>query len=326
MLISGSAGFIGSNLMSRLLSLGYEVFGIDSYSDYYDKNMKIRRETALNLSGKTKFLDICNRKALNDYFGEIKPHIVINLAAQGGVRASRTNPTPYLESNQIGFLNMIELSRDYSVDKFMFASSSSVYGDSVEAPFSEEAELSAPKSLYALSKVSNELIAKHLDVNDLSVIGLRFFTVYGPWGRPDMAMFRLLASARLGLSFDLTASPSVKRDFTFVDDVSSVIADLIELARPESRFDVLNVSGGKPYSLDELFGIISELGVNLQINEAKYDELDVRLTHGSVMKLRNMHLPVPSTSLAVGVSKTLKWIDSLSNSDLLKWFEYSKNG
>ncbi len=326
MLISGSAGFIGSNLMSSLLSLGYEVFGIDSYSDYYDKSMKISREESLHLSGKTKILDICNRIALGDYLGEIQPNIVINLAAQGGVRASRTNPAPYLESNQIGFLNMIELSRDYSVDKFIFASSSSVYGDSVEAPFSEEAELSSPKSLYALSKMSNELIAKHLDVNDMSVIGLRFFTVYGPWGRPDMAMFRLLASAKLGLSFELTASPSVKRDFTFVDDVSSVIAELISSPTSQSKFEVLNVSGGKPYSLNELFGIISELGLNIQINHAKFDELDVRLTHGSVAKLRNMHMPVPSTSLADGVSKTLDWIDSLSNSDLFKWFEYSKNG
>jgi UDP-glucuronate 4-epimerase len=221
---------------------------------------------------------------------------------------------------------MIELSRDYKVGKFMFASSSSVYGDSVEAPFSEEAELTAPKSLYALSKMSNELIAKHLAVTDMSVIGLRFFTVYGPWGRPDMAMFRLLASAKLGLSFELTASPSVKRDFTFINDVSSVIAALIKSERSETRFDVLNVAGGKPYSLDELFGIISELGLRLQINQESYDELDVRLTHGSVTKLRNMHLPVPSTSLADGVYKTLNWIESLSNSDLLKWFEYSKNG
>jgi UDP-glucuronate 4-epimerase len=325
-LISGSAGFIGSNLMSSLMGLGYEVFGIDSYSDYYDKSMKISRETALHLSGRTKNLDICNRIALGDYLGEIKPNIVVNLAAQGGVRASRTNPTPYLESNQIGFLNMIELSRDNGVEKFLFASSSSVYGDSVEAPFSEDAELSAPKSLYALSKMSNELIAKHLDVNDMSVTGLRFFTVYGPWGRPDMAMFRLLTSAKLGLSFELTASPSVKRDFTFVDDVSSVIAELISSPTTQLKFGVLNVSGGKPYSLGELFGIISELGLDLQINQAKYDELDVRLTHGSVSKLRNMQLPVPSTSLADGVSKTLNWIDSLSNSDLLKWFEYSKNG
>ena len=324
-LISGSAGFIGSNLMSNLLSLGYEVYGIDSYSGYYDKNMKISREKALHLSGKTKILDICNREALSEYLSEIRPHIVINLAAQGGVRASRSNPSPYLEGNQIGFLNMIELSRDNNVAKFFFASSSSVYGDSVDAPFSETAALSAPKSLYALSKMSNELIAKHLDVNDMSVVGLRFFTVYGPWGRPDMAMFRLLVSAKLGLGFELTASPSVKRDFTFVDDVSSVIAELIPTPTSQTKFDVFNVAGGKPYALEELFGIISESGLDLHVNQAKHDELDVRLTHGSVEKLRNFGLPVPSTSLEHGVAKTLEWIDSMSNSDLLKWFEYSKN-
>lgn len=324
-LISGSAGFIGSNLMTNLLNLEYDVYGIDSYSGYYDKNMKISREKALHLSGRTKTLDICNREALSKYLSEIRPHIVINLAAQGGVRASRVDPTPYLESNQTGFLNMIELSRDSNVTKFLFASSSSVYGDSVDAPFSEAAALSAPKSLYALSKMSNELIAKHIDTRDMSVVGLRFFTVYGPWGRPDMAMFRLLASAKLGLSFELTASPSVKRDFTFVDDVSSVIAELISSPLSHSKFDLLNVAGGKPYSLDELFKIISESGLNLQINQAKHDELDVRLTHGSVMKLRNLGLPVPSTSLELGVAKTLEWIESLSNSDLLKWFKYSKN-
>lgn len=322
-LIAGSAGFIGSNLMRLLLDLDIEVRGIDNYSSYYDQSMKILREESLGIKGRTTKLDITDRVKLTEFISDYRPNVVINLAAQGGVRASKVQPIPYINDNQMGFLNILEVSREFGVTKFIFASSSSVYGDMLQAPFKETHQLTAPKSLYALSKLSNEIIARHFNAKQMSIIGLRFFTVYGPWSRPDMAMFRMLASARLSQVFNLTAATSVKRDFTYVDDVSQVMHQLLLKDFGFGKYEIFNVCGGKPYSLHDLFEILKSTYREIDYVQMEQDELDVKLTHGSIEKLLNSGLSVPSTSLENGVTQTLDWFNSMSTDNILNWYKYS---
>jgi UDP-glucuronate 4-epimerase len=321
-LVTGSAGFIGSNVVKKFKDLGLSVWGIDNYSTYYARSMKTERELQMGLEGVTIDSDISDPMQLLHIFEKVKPTVVINLAAQGGVRASRTNPSPYLYSNQIGFLNLIEISRKFDVSKFIYASSSSVYGDSELAPFKESFELPVPKSLYALSKVSNEIIARDFVSHGMKKIGLRFFTVYGPWGRPDMAVFRILASARLHQEFLLTASPEVKRDFTFVDDVSNVIEYLTFSQAECDQHQVINVAGGNPYSLADLFSILEGMGLKLNIRIGDADSLDVKRTHASVEKLKSLGIPVPNTSLTLGMEKTFNWIKTIDEKKLREWFDY----
>ena len=323
-LVAGGAGFIGGNLMHRLQSAGTQIMGIDNFSEYYSPGMKHSRLKALNLGGSVQVADIQDLTRLKQIFSDFRPHCVINLAAQGGVRASRTDPLPYLETNQIGFYHLLKLSREFEVEKFIFASSSSVYGDILGAPFTEDRVLQSPKSIYALSKMSNELMAQHFPRNDMSIFGLRFFTVYGPWGRPDMAMFRLLASAKLNKDFYLTASSQVSRDFTYVDDVSVVIEVLISRKNSTGSFEILNVAGSHPYSLQNLFEIVRDLGLITRIIQSESDPQDVALTHGSTLKLESMGLTVPQTSLPKGVENTVAWLNALEKSELESWFNYNR--
>lgn len=321
-LVTGSAGFIGSNVLKKFKNIGIPVWGVDNYSTYYARSMKTQREFEMGLNGLTIDSDISDRAQLVQVFLKVQPTVVINLAAQGGVRASRIDPGPYIHSNQVGFLNLIELSNEFEVSKFIYASSSSVYGDSELAPFKESSQLPVPKSLYALSKISNEILARDHSSPRMKKIGLRFFTVYGPWGRPDMAIFRILASAKIEKEFILTASPEVKRDFTFVNDVSDVIEYLTRNDVVSEEHIVINVAGGNPYSLAELFNILEKMGLNLNIRIGDTDSLDVRLTHASVDKLKSLGIPVPNTSLAQGVERTFDWLQSIDDTKLREWFDY----
>jgi len=323
-LVTGAAGFIGGNLMERLASSGIEAIGIDNYSNYYEPSMKYAHVESGRLTTRIQEIDICNESVVKNLFNSFKPSHVIHLAAQGGVRASKIDPVPYLQTNQIGFLNLLNAAETIGVEKFLYASSSSVYGDRLDAPFKESDVLSAPKSLYALSKLSNELIAKHLPLKQTQRVGFRFFTVYGPWGRPDMAMFRLLASSLLGEKFRLTASTKVMRDFTYVDDVSNVIESALSIKAEHLNPDVFNVAGGKPFTLDELFEILDELDISIDIEQAPIDPLDVKMTHGSVAKLETSSLPIPSTSLREGLIETWSWINRIEAEQLRAWFEYSR--
>lgn len=322
-LVTGAAGFIGGNLVETLKSKGIEVIGVDNFSNYYSASMKRAHLEASGVVSCIQELDICNDGALQELFRDFRPTHVVHLAAQGGVRASKTDPVPYLQTNQTGFLNVLNAAERIGVSKFLYASSSSVYGEGLQAPFKESETLSAPKSLYALSKLSNELIAKHLPLRDTQRIGFRFFTVYGPWGRPDMAVFRLLASASLKEKFKLTASIDVMRDFTYVNDVSNVIDGAlksdISLITPE----IYNLAGGSPFTLSQLFEIIRDLGLKVQIEEASIDPLDVKMTHGSVLKLEESHLPVPTTDLRDGITQTWNWMNRIEINQLRAWFEYS---
>ena len=322
-LVTGSAGFIGSHVLKKFRDSGLSVRGIDNYSTYYARSMKTQREYEMGLEGVTIDSDISDPVQLVQVFEKVKPTVVINLAAQGGVRASRINPAPYLHSNQVGFLNLIEMSKRFEVSKFIYASSSSVYGDSELAPFKESSELPAPKSLYALSKISNEIIARDFASPNMKKIGLRFFTVYGPWGRPDMAIFRILASIKLQKEFVLTASPEVKRDFTFVNDVSEAIKFLASNSIGHEQHQVINVAGGNPYSLSELFSILEGMGLKLDVRIGDVDSLDVKLTHASVENLQSLGIPVPNTSLAEGVERTFDWLKTIDDKKLREWFDYN---
>lgn len=322
-LVTGAAGFIGGNLLSSLKSDSIEVIGIDNFSTYYNVDMKRSHIRSLGLESDVIEMDVCDSSGLHGLFRDFQPTHVVHLAAQGGVRASKTDPIPYLMSNQTGFLNVLNTSEIFGCTKFLYASSSSVYGDLSDAPFQEDQSLSAPKSLYALSKLSNELIAKHLPYKDTERIGFRFFTVYGPWGRPDMAVFRLLASSLLGENFKLTANKDVVRDFTYVNDVSKVLIAALSTPSLVSETGIFNISAGNPFTLNELFQILEELEIHVKIKETSADPLDVKMTHGSVAKLHANELPVPLTHLRDGILETWNWINSINKDHLRAWFEYS---
>ena len=321
-LVTGAAGFIGGNLLNSLIGAGIDAKGIDNFSGYYDPSMKKKRIENLKIGNHIIDIDIEDKINLRDIFGTYKPTSVIHLAAQGGVRASRANPEPYISSNQIGFLNVLKAAEEIRADKFIYASSSSVYGDSKSNFFSEDEKLSAPKSLYGLSKLSNEIIANYFPKTNTKRIGLRFFTVYGPWGRPDMAVYRLLVSSKLGLPFKLTANLDVERDFTYVSDVSRIILEFIEQQSVVHESEVFNVAGGKPFSLRALLSILEELKIPVEMVSGEIDPLDVLRTHASTQKISDWGFTIPNTSLLSGISKTWEWVNSQKESDLKAWLEH----
>lgn len=322
-LVTGAAGFIGGNFSNFLSKNDVDFLGIDNFSSYYSTEMKNDHVNSVAGNPKIERVDICDSGAITKIIQEYKPTHVVHLAAQGGVRASKTDPTPYIETNQIGFLNVLITSEDAKVEKFIYASSSSIYGDGLEAPFSELDKPFTPKSLYALSKTANELMAKHLPLKNTKRVGLRFFTVYGPWGRPDMAVFRILASSLLGTEFKYTANDSLMRDFTYVDDVSKVISDLLSWNNLDQSPEIFNVAGGQPYTFAELFSILNDIGVKTKIIKAAQDELDVNMTHASTEKLSSSLISVPNTSLKEGIIKTWEWIQTIDKNKLRNWYEYS---
>ena len=309
--------------MGTFKNFGIECLGVDNFSNYYEIGMKHERIKSLKIDGLVTECDITKKDDLVKIVKQFRPTVIINLAAQGGVRASKKDPTPYIMSNQQGFLNVLEISENFEVDKFIYASSSSVYGENSEAPFKEDGKLEMPKSLYALSKLSNELISKYMPLGNTKRIGLRFFTVYGPWGRPDMAMFQLLSSAKLKEAFNFTANPEVKRDFTFIDDVTAIIKSLIDLDSSEINYDILNVCGSHPYSMGELFKILESNKIEIKILQKTQDPLDLNLTHGSIERIKAMKLPIPSTSLVNGVQRTQEWIQNTPEKLLRSWYEFS---
>ena len=221
-LVTGAAGFIGYHLCKSLLEDDYEVLGIDNINDYYDPNLKLARLEQLKPYKNFKFekVDISDRESLTQSFQSFNPNKVVNLAAQAGVRYSIENPYAYMNSNLVGFLNIIELCRHNNVEGLIYASSSSVYGGNKKTPFSVEDRVDNPISLYAASKKSNELIANsYSHLYGLHTTGLRYFTVYGPWGRPDMAMLIFTRKILAGEPIPVFNNGNMKRDFTYIDDI-----------------------------------------------------------------------------------------------------------
>ena len=223
-LVTGCAGFIGFHLSKSLIEDGHEVLGVDNINTYYDVNLKLTRLNQLKSYNSFEFVkvDISNKSQIEEYFIKFNPHKVVNLAAQAGVRYSIENPYEYMNSNLVGFLNIIELCRHNKTQGLIYASSSSVYGGNKKIPFSVNHNTDNPISLYAASKKSNELIANsYSHLYGLHTTGLRFFTVYGPWGRPDMAMFIFIKKILEGKPIPVFNNGKMKRDFTYIDDIVS---------------------------------------------------------------------------------------------------------
>lgn len=325
-LVTGAAGFIGSELCLRLLGRGDQVIGIDNHNDYYDPRVKeARLSRHVNHSNYVHLrIDLADHENLEKAFVEHKPQRVVNLAAQAGVRYSIENPLAYIQSNVVGFANVLECCRHNEVNHLVYASSSSVYGANSRLPFSIHHNVDHPLSLYAASKKSNELMAHtYSHLFGLATTGLRFFTVYGPWGRPDMALFSFTKSILSGKPIQVFNHGKHRRDFTYIDDiVEGVIRVLDQPARPNERWDdskpdpgtssapwrVYNIGSNRPV---ELMDYISALEVALD-RKAKLEFLplqpgDVPATHADVEDLVRDFQYKPETPVHLGVRRFVAW-------------------
>jgi len=331
-LVTGSAGFIGSSLTLRLLERGDHVVGIDNHNDYYDPTLKedrlarfIDHQNYLHYR-----IDLVDSELISKCFNDHQPQRVINLAAQAGVRYSLTNPHAYINSNIIGFTNILEGCRDNAVDHLVYASSSSVYGANTKMPFSVHHNIDHPLSLYAASKKTNELMAHtYSHLYDLSTTGLRFFTVYGPWGRPDMSLFLFTKAILEGKPIQVFNHGKHQRDFTYIDDIVEGIVRVLDSPaecnqewsgdNPDpgsslAPWKVYNIGNNKPVELlDYIKAVESALNLEAKKEFLPLQPGDVPKTYADVSDLEKKFNYKPSTSIIEGVSEFINW-----------YFEYYK--
>jgi UDP-glucuronate 4-epimerase len=327
-LITGAAGFIGSHLFKATLDLGEDVIGIDNLSDYYSVDYKVNRLAHLGLSKTKKFIecDISDFQQIESIILRVKPDYVVHLAAQAGVRIKLADSDSYISSNIIGFHNVVRAAMNSDVKGVLYASSSSVYGDATPTPYKESAVSLRPKSIYGVTKLSNELFAEiQSKSSKLRFRGLRYFTVYGPWGRPDMAYFRIAAASLGQGSFTLFGDGSVRRDFTYIDDVvDKTITLLMDLARRSEGFnDVVNVGGSRPLDMSYLIELISKRGDNrLQINQTTENKSDSLITMADNTYLKSIIGESKFTDLESGVELLMDWAkgDTIRG-ELLNWIK-----
>ncbi|MEL0205871.1 MAG: NAD-dependent epimerase [Alphaproteobacteria bacterium] len=325
-LITGAAGFIGMHCALRLLDRGDEVVGVDDLNDYYDVTLKQDRLDRLTSYANFDFIraSIEDKTAMDDLFARHRPQRVINLAAQAGVRYSLENPHAYVDANLQGFMNILEGCRHHDVEHLVYASSSSVYGGNTTMPFSESHSVDHPVSLYAATKKANELMAHtYSHLYGLPVSGLRFFTVYGPWGRPDMALFKFAKAMRDGQPIDVYNHGRMVRDFTYIDDiVEGVIRVLDKVATPDPAFDpavpnpgtaavpyrLFNIGNGQPTPLmDYIAALEKALGVTAKKNMMDMQPGDVPATSADTAALRDWVGFAPDTPVEVGVARFVEW-------------------
>ncbi|WP_140727536.1 NAD-dependent epimerase/dehydratase family protein [Pseudomonas sp. Hp2] len=259
-LVTGAAGFIGAYTCRALAARGERVVGLDNYNDYYDPQLKRDRVAALCPGVDIRTLDLADRDGLAALFDEVRPVRVVHLAAQAGVRYSLQNPHAYVESNLAGFVNVLELCRHRGVAHLVYASSSSVYGDSAVPPFSEDQRIDKPRSLYATTKAANELMAyTYAQLYGLRATGLRFFTVYGPWGRPDMAPLIFSRAVLAGRPIEVFNHGRMQRDFTFIDDiVAGVLGALAHPSGEEVPHRVFNLGNHTPVELERFIAVVEQ--------------------------------------------------------------------
>ena len=327
-LITGVAGFIGSALVKRLLKNGNKIIGLDNINDYYDKSLKIARlknieQISSKYRGKFNFYkcSLENKSHLENIFVSEKPDIVVHLAAQAGVRYSINHPDSYFQSNLIGFGNILESLRKISVQNFVFASSSSVYGGSKTLPFKEDQLVDKPISLYAATKKSNELLAySYSHLYKIPTIGLRFFTVYGPWGRPDMAPYIFLHSMLSNKTIKIYNYGEMRRDFTYIDDVieglfrccfKPVLNDKSSSLEQAAPFKIFNIGNGNPIQLMDFIQILeSKLGLNAIKEYLPIQKGDVIETFAETSELRKWINFSPETNIEKGLDEFIKWYKS----------------
>lgn len=312
-LVTGVAGFIGYHLAQKLLSLGNLVWGVDNLNDYYDIGLKQARLQQLIPETNFTFyhLDISDRLALQDLFTTHDFDCVINLAAQAGVRYSLKNPHAYADSNLVGFTNILEGCRHGKVQHLIFASSSSVYGANTKIPFSTQDNVDRPISFYAATKKANELMAHaYSHLYNIPTTGLRFFTVYGAWGRPDMAYFKFTKAISEGKPIDVYNYGKMKRDFTYIDDIVEAIVKVIPRSSKPDRptYKVYNLGNNNPVELGEFIAIVENaLGKKAQKNLLPMQPGDVVATYADIDESIADFGFSPSTSLEIGISKFVDW-------------------
>lgn len=325
-LVTGAAGFIGMHTSLRLLARGDEVVGLDNLNDYYDVSLKEARLALLTPHSNFRFvkLDVADRAGMERLFAEEGFERVIHLAAQAGVRYSLKNPHAYIDSNIVGFMNILEGCRHGKVQHLVYASSSSVYGGNTKMPFSEHDNVDHPVSMYAATKKANELMAHtYSHLYGLPTTGLRFFTVYGPWGRPDMALFLFTKAILEGRPIEVFNYGKMKRDFTYIDDiVEGVVRVTDRIAAPDPAFDpmnpdpatsnapyrVFNIGNHNPVDLMDFISALEEaLGKKAQKNFLPMQDGDVPATYADTGALRAEVGIAPNTPVKEGVAKFVEW-------------------
>lgn len=319
-LITGVAGFIGSNLAKTLIS-DNKIIGFDNVNDYYDVRLKEYRLSQLNSSPNFTFIkgDLADKQAVDSIFEQYHPDIVVNLAAQAGVRYSIDNPQAYIDSNLTGFFNILESCRNHPVEHLVYASSSSVYGSNKKVPYSTDDKVDNPVSLYAATKKSNELMAHaYSKLYDIPATGLRFFTVYGPAGRPDMAYFKFTNKLVKGEKIQIYNHGDMYRDFTYIDDIVTGVINVMNKA-PEPnedgvKYKVYNIGNNSPESLMDFVTILEQKLMKYGIidHEAEKELLpmqpgDVYQTYADISELEKDFDFKPSTSLDEGLDRFAKW-------------------
>lgn len=315
-LITGAAGFIGADLSQKLLHQGHSIIGIDNFNDYYDVSLKEARVAEIQKNPKASNfqllrLDIEDRNSMSSLFKQHHFDVVINLAAQAGVRYSLENPQAYIDSNLVGFGNILEGCRQTHVSHLIYASSSSVYGANKNFPFAESDRVDNPVSLYAATKKANELMAhSYAHLYGFRCTGLRFFTVYGPWGRPDMAPFRFASRMLKGEAIPVYNNGDMIRDFTYIDDITDgVVAVTNSTAKPEfENYKVYNIGRGQKVPLMEFIDSLSRhLGVSANINMMPMQDGDVPRTMAKTDELQADFAYAPSVSMDEGVKRFAHW-------------------
>ncbi|MBZ4192891.1 MAG: NAD-dependent epimerase [Candidatus Contendobacter sp.] len=325
-LVTGSAGFIGAALSQRLLERGDQVIGYDNLNDYYDVTLKMARLARLQAqAGFTEVrANLEDRAALNETFSQHRPQRVVNLAAQAGVRYSIQNPHAYIESNLVGFINVLEACRHHAVEHLVYASSSSVYGANTRQPFSVHDNVDHPVSLYAATKKANELMAhSYSHLYDLPTTGLRFFTVYGPWGRPDMALFLFTRNILAGQPIDVFNYGRHRRDFTYIDDiVEGVIRVLDQVAMPHSSWSgdapdsatshapyrLYNIGNHRPVELLRYIEVLEQCLDRVAIkNLLPMQPGDVPDTYADIAALERDVGYRPATPVEEGIARFVAW-------------------
>jgi UDP-glucuronate 4-epimerase len=306
-LVTGAAGFIGYHVCRCLLAEGEDVVGIDNINDYYDTSLKEARLAMLATNKKFEFrrMDICDYKGLQLVVERRRPERICHLAAQAGVRYSITNPFAYQKANNEGFLNILEIARHAKVENFVYASSSSVYGGNTKLPFSESDRVDNPVSLYAATKRSNELTAhSYSHLYDIKCSGLRFFTVYGPWGRPDMALFLFTKAIAEGRPIDVYNRGEMTRNFTYIDDI---VAGILLTLKTPRQYEIYNIGNNRAERLlDFIAEIERNLGKTATKNLLPLQAGDVPATVADIEKLSKLGW-VPTTNIAEGIRKFVDW-------------------
>ncbi|KMM75113.1 protein CapI [Xanthomonas sp. NCPPB 1128] len=309
-LVTGAAGFIGAHTVRALRAAGQLVVGLDNYNDYYDPQLKRDRVAALCADADIRTLDLTDRDGLAALFAEVRPTRVVHLAAQAGVRYSLQNPYAYVDSNLVGFVNMLELCRHRGVQHLVYASSSSVYGDSATPPFSEDQRIDQPRSLYAATKAANELMAHtYAQLYGLRATGLRFFTVYGPWGRPDMAPLLFSRAVLAGRPIEVFNHGRMRRDFTFVADIVAGVLGALDHPSSEAvPHRVFNLGNHTPVELEHFIAVIeAAAGRSAEKLYRPMQPGDMIETMADTARAHAAFGFDPSTPIEVGLPQVVAW-------------------